>query len=102
MHNGDIAAYVHGCFPVPMAVHSQKRVTQRSTNVATSMDTPLPPSELQAIFDALPVVVYFLKDRQGRCTHLNQTLVRRLGEHHRPHLDGKPADPLVRSLVSSR
>lgn len=61
------------------------------------MDTPLPPSELQAIFDALPDVVFFIKDREGRYTHLNLTLVRRLGARHREDLVGKTADQVFPS-----
>ena len=82
-----------------MAVHSQKRVTQRSTNADALVETPLPPSELQAIFDALPDVVFFIKDREGRYTHLNLTLVRRLGARHREDLVGKTADQVFPSRL---
>lgn len=34
---------------------------------------------LQTLMDALPDVVFFLKDHEGRYTHANLTLVRRLG-----------------------
>ncbi|MBN3585593.1 PAS domain-containing protein, partial [Algoriphagus aestuarii] len=87
----------HRRFAGAMAVHSQKRVTQRSTNADALVETPLPPSELQAIFDALPDVVFFIKDREGRYTHVNLTLVRRLGARHREDLVGKTADQVFPS-----
>ena len=44
---------------------------------------------LQALFDALPDVVFFLKDAHGRYTHANLTLVRRLGLARREDLVGR-------------
>jgi hypothetical protein len=46
---------------------------------------------LQDIFDVLPDVVFFIKDREGRYTHVNLTLVRRLGMKSRTELIGKTA-----------
>lgn len=45
----------------------------------TLMDLNLPALEMQTLFDALPDVVFFIKDSEGRYTHCNLTLVRRLG-----------------------
>ncbi|NZA25100.1 AraC family transcriptional regulator [Luteimonas sp. SJ-92] len=56
-----------------------------------AIDVTIPPGELQAIFDALPDVVFFLKDHEGRYTHVNLTLVRRLGMKDRSEVVGKTA-----------
>ena len=40
-------------------------------------DIDIPSQELQALYDALPDVVFFIKDAQGRYTHCNLTLMRR-------------------------
>lgn len=45
--------------------------------------------ELEPLFDALPGVVFFVKDTAGRYTHANLTLVRRLGLKHRSDVIGK-------------
>ncbi|MGO4701370.1 helix-turn-helix domain-containing protein [Dyella sp. 2RAB6] len=56
------------------------------------MDMKISADELEALFDALPDVVFFVKDGQGRYTHANLTLVRRLGLKQR-------ADVIGRSVV---
>ena len=48
-----------------------------------------PGLERQALFDALPDVVFFLKDAHGRYTHANLTLVHRLGLARREDLVGR-------------
>lgn len=45
--------------------------------------------ELEPLFDALPDVVFFVKDVKGRYTHANLTLVRRLGLKRRSEVIGK-------------
>ncbi|MCD9085237.1 AraC family transcriptional regulator [Stenotrophomonas sp. SY1] len=55
------------------------------------MDVQLSLDELQEIFDALPDVVFFIKDRHCRYTHVNNTLVKRLGMKSRDDLVGKTA-----------
>lgn len=45
----------------------------------------------RALFDRLPDVVYFSKDPQGRYTHANETLLRRLGLREVGELVGKTA-----------
>lgn len=45
--------------------------------------------ELMRLFDALPDVVFFVKNHDGCYTHVNQTLVRRLGLHHRDNVVGR-------------
>ncbi|HEX7325696.1 MAG TPA: AraC family transcriptional regulator [Rhodanobacteraceae bacterium] len=48
-------------------------------NPAQVSDRPIPAAALARLFDALPDVVFFVKDATGRYTHVNRTLVRRLG-----------------------
>ena len=55
------------------------------------MDAKISADEMQALFDALPDVVFFVKDNESRYTHLNLTLVQRLGRKHRSELLGKSA-----------
>lgn len=50
--------------------------------------------ELEPLFDALPDVVFFVKDATGRYTHANLTLVRRLGLKRRSEVIGKAASEL--------
>jgi AraC-like DNA-binding protein len=42
-------------------------------------DPLIPADDMARLFDALPDVVFFVKNREGCYTHVNQTLVRRLG-----------------------
>lgn len=53
------------------------------------MDTMISADEMQALFDALPDVVFFVKDNESRYTHLNLSLVQRLGRKHRSEVVGK-------------
>jgi AraC-like DNA-binding protein len=50
--------------------------------------------ELEPLFDALPDVVFFVKDTAGRYTHANLTLVRRLGLKQRSQVIGKSVTEL--------
>ena len=52
-------------------------------------DIDIPSQELQALYDALPDVVFFIKDAQGRYTHCNLTLMRRLGRKQRADVLGR-------------
>jgi AraC-like DNA-binding protein len=54
----------------------------------------IPAHELEMLFDALPNVVFFVKDQAGRYTHANLTLVSRLGLKRRSELIGHTADEL--------
>ncbi|WEN15025.1 AraC family transcriptional regulator [Rhodanobacter sp. AS-Z3] len=53
------------------------------------MDMKISACELQGLFDALPDVVFFVKDGSGRYTHANLTLVRRLGLKRREQVVGR-------------
>lgn len=62
----------------------------------------LPASEMQTLFDALPDVVFFVKDEQARYTHCNLTLVRRLGRKHRDEVIGRSSLELFPSPLGDR
>ncbi|KRG88067.1 AraC family transcriptional regulator [Stenotrophomonas daejeonensis] len=53
------------------------------------MDAQHSSSEVQHLFDALPDTVFFVKDREGRYTHCNVTLVQRLGRKRRGEVIGR-------------
>lgn len=60
------------------------------------------PAELEALFDCLPDVVFFVKNRRGEYVVVNQTLVERSGKRSRGELVGRRPDevfpgPLGRS-----
>jgi AraC-like DNA-binding protein len=62
-------------------------------------------AEHEALFDIIPDVVYFTKDRDGRYTSVNETLVQRCGKHHKRELLGRtPLDlfptPLAEAYVA--
>jgi AraC-like DNA-binding protein len=49
--------------------------------------------EQEALFDLIPDVVYFAKDREGRYTSVNETLVLRCGKRHKHDVLGRlPTD----------
>jgi AraC-like DNA-binding protein len=55
--------------------------------------------ELEPLFDVLPDVVFFVKDAEGRYTHANLTLVRRLGLKQRGDILGKDVTELFPSSM---
>ncbi len=46
-------------------------------------------SEQEVLFDLIPDVVYFAKDREGRYTSVNETLVLRCGKRHKHEVLGR-------------
>ncbi|MEW9623970.1 AraC family transcriptional regulator [Rhodanobacter geophilus] len=58
------------------------------------MEMKISANELEALFDALPDVVFFVKDTTGRYTHANLTLVRRLGLKRRKDVIGRSVTEL--------
>jgi AraC-like DNA-binding protein len=57
---------------------------------------------LEALFDVVPDVVFFAKDRDGRYTSVNETLVARCGRRHKRELLGKtPLDLFPRPLAEA-
>ena len=62
----------------------------------------LPLPLLERLFDALPDVVFFAKDRTGRYTHANQTLLERLRLSGHAQLVGRRADELFPAGLGTR
>jgi len=62
----------------------------------------LPLPLLERLFDALPDVVFFAKDPDGRYTHANQTLVERLRLTNRAQLIGRRTDELFPGGLGDR
>lgn len=58
------------------------------TRSTESVAIEISANELERLFDALPDVVFFVKDDAGRYTHANVTLIRRLGFKHREQVIG--------------
>ena len=54
----------------------------------------IPADQLQELMDDLPDTVFFIKDRAGRYTHANLTLLRRLGRARRDSVLGHTATDL--------
>lgn len=62
---------------------------------------PVPIDEVARLFDALPDVVFFVKNREGSYTHVNQTLVRRLGKRRREDVVGRDPEDLFPELLGA-
>lgn len=54
------------------------------------------------LFDAVPDTVYFVKDRDGRYTAVNQTLVERTGRASKADLIGRTADEVFPGALGRR
>jgi AraC-like DNA-binding protein len=61
----------------------------------------IPAQELAALFDALPDVVFFVKDSGGRYSHANMTLVARLGLKRREDVLGRHVSELFPANLGS-
>jgi len=59
------------------------------------------PAEVEALFDAIPSVLFFAKDGDGRYTHVNQTMLRRLGIRSRAEVIGRRADEVYPAGLSA-
>lgn len=55
-----------------------------------------------ALFDAVPDTVYFVKDAEGRYTAVNQTLVERTGRASKADLVGRTADEVFPGALGRR
>lgn len=66
-----------------------------------AIDISLDPDLIQDIFDALPDVVFFMKDVEGRYTHVNLTAVQRLGLKDRSDLLGRTVTQLFPDRLGS-
>lgn len=58
------------------------------------------PAEIEALFDAIPSVLFFAKDSGGRYTHVNKTMMQRLGVRSRGEVIGRRADELYPAGMS--
>lgn len=67
---------------------------------ANTVPLHLDSTEVEALFDAIPSVLFFVKDTQGRYTHINQTMLRRLGLRSRNEVIGKRADEVYPAGLS--
>jgi len=76
-------------------------MSQYSTTRERAIDISLSPVQIQEIFDALPDTVFFIKDVEGRYTHVNLTLVRRLGMKNRSDLLGRTVTQLFPDQLGS-
>jgi AraC-like DNA-binding protein len=65
-------------------------------------DRRLPLELLERLFDTLPDVVFFAKDRRGRYTHVNQTLLDRLRLTSRAQLIGLRPDEVFPGALGQR
>ncbi|HEX7341979.1 MAG TPA: AraC family transcriptional regulator [Rhodanobacteraceae bacterium] len=61
----------------------------------------VPGSELEALMDLLPGVVFFIKDAHGRYVYANQTLVQRLGLKRREDVVGRSVTELFAAALGS-
>lgn len=62
----------------------------------------IPLDELVSLFDPLPDVVFFAKDREGRYTHANRTLLARLGMTRAADLAGRTAAEVFPAPLGER
>ncbi|WP_242112360.1 AraC family transcriptional regulator [Luteimonas aquatica] len=66
------------------------------------MSEALVTDEIQTLFNALPDVVFFVKDREGRYTHCNLTLIRRIGRKRIGDVVGRSAEDLFPAPLGTR
>lgn len=59
------------------------------------------PADIEALFDAIPDVLFFIKDCDGRYTHINQTMLRRLGLKSRKEVIGRTAAEIYPTGLSA-
>jgi len=77
-------------------------MTDDAALAALAAGPRLPLALLERLFDALPDVVFFAKDAEGRYVHANQTLVERLRLTKRAQLLGRRADELFPGGLGER
>ena len=54
-------------------------------------------ADVEALFDSIPDVLFFIKDREGRYTHVNATMLRRLDLRSRKDIIGRRASEVYPS-----
>lgn len=84
-------------------IDSPAAAAETVATLARPLDGQRPPLALmQRLFDTLPDVVFFAKDRRGRYTHGNQTLLDRLRLTSRAQLIGRTVDELFAGPLGQR
>jgi AraC-like DNA-binding protein len=76
---------------------------------SAGLDRPIRPrvevdmvaGEMASVLDALPNVIFFIKDTEGRYTHANLTLVHRLGLKRRDEVIGRCEEELYPETLGS-
>jgi AraC-like DNA-binding protein len=61
---------------------------------------PVAPDLVEALFDCLPDVIFFTKDRQGRYILVNQTWLERCGRAHKREIRGRTAAEIYPGALS--
>lgn len=79
------------------ALSSQPVATTPGASVPNEIDA----DQLQHLFDALPDVVFFVKDLAGRYTHVNLTLAQRLGRRRRAEVIGRHPSELFSAALGN-
>lgn len=81
----------------------RKPLPERPVALAPMPEVPssIEPACLEALFDSVPDVLFFVKDRQGRYTHVNLTMLRRLGLKSRSDVIGKRVGEVYPSGLSA-
>ena len=92
--------------PSHAIVDAKHRVDPSATDALSNPDRALAlscigPWDIEALFDAIPDVLFFVKDEQGRYTHVNITMVRRLGLKSRSEVIGKRVSEVYPSGLSA-
>ena len=58
-------------------------------------------ADVEALFDSIPDVLFFIKDREGRYTHVNATMLRRLDLRARREIIGRTASEVYPGDLSA-
>jgi AraC-like DNA-binding protein len=87
--------HAHDDFSTIGGMHDTPRYT-------SPVDRRLPLALIERLFDTLPDVVFFAKDRRGRYTHANQTLLERLRMTSRAQIVGRRADEVFAPPLGQR
>jgi len=86
---------------IPFRTLGRSGEQHAAAGAETPAPTLVPAGELEALLDALPDVVFFIKDVNGRYTHANLTLVRRLGLKRRDEVIGRSVTELFAAVLGS-
>jgi PAS domain S-box-containing protein len=76
--------------------------TRRPSSAPPATSSIASPAWLEALYDAVPDTVFFIKDDQGRYTVANQTLATRLGLSRKTALAGKTVREVFPGLLGER